>query len=168
MIGAGERVKIGVVGAGIWGANHALALKDYARADLSVICDLDETRAQAAGAKFGCAWTTSLDALAESDVQAVTIATPDHLHREPTIRMLRAGKHVMVEKPLATSIADGKAMVEAAAKAGVKLMVDFHARWHPLFMGAKAYVERGDLGNPVTFNYPQMPSLRTLRLSRCR
>jgi predicted dehydrogenase len=149
MIGAGERVKIGVVGAGIWGANHALALKDYARADLSVICDLDETRAQAAGAKFGCAWTTSLDALAESDVQAVTIATPDHLHREPTIRMLRAGKHVMVEKPLATSIADGKAMVEAAAKAGVKLMVDFHARWHPLFMGAKAYVERGDLGNPV-------------------
>ena len=55
----------------------------------------------------------------------------------------------MVEKPLATSIVDGKAMVAAAAKAGVKLMVDFHARWHPLFMGAKAYTDRGDLGAPV-------------------
>ena len=55
----------------------------------------------------------------------------------------------MVEKPLATSIIDGKAMVAAAAKAGVKLMVDFHARWHPLFMGAKAYIDRGDLGAPV-------------------
>jgi predicted dehydrogenase len=63
--------------------------------------------------------------------------------------MLQAGKHVMVEKPLATSIADGKAMVAAAKQAGGKLMVDFHARWHPLFMGAKAYAERGDLGAPV-------------------
>jgi predicted dehydrogenase len=50
---------------------------------------------------------------------------------------------------LATSVADGTAMVEAAERAGVKFMVDFHARWHPLFMGAKEYVERGELGEPV-------------------
>ncbi len=149
MAGSRKTVKIGIVGAGIWGANHALALKDYDRADVKLICDLDETRARTLASQIGCGWTTSLDDVASSDVAAVTIATPDHLHREPTIRMLRAGKHVMVEKPLATSIADGKAMVEAAAQAGVKLMVDFHARWHPLFMGAKAYAERGDLGNPV-------------------
>jgi predicted dehydrogenase len=63
--------------------------------------------------------------------------------------MLRAGKHVLVEKPLATSVADARAMVVAAEQAGVMFMVDFHARWHPLFMGAKAYMERGDLGPPV-------------------
>ena len=87
--------------------------------------------------------------MANSDVEAVTIATPDHLHREPTLRCCEAGKHVLVEKPLATTVADGRAMVDAAERAGLKLMVDFHARWHPLFMGAKAYVERGELGKPV-------------------
>jgi predicted dehydrogenase len=149
MKNSARRVKLGIVGAGIWGSNHALALRDHPSAELALICDIDEARARAAAEKFGCGWTTSLDGLASSDVEAVTIATPDHLHRDPTIRMLQAGKHVMVEKPLATSIADGRAMLAAAAHAGVKFMVDFHARWHPLFMGAKAYVERGDLGAPV-------------------
>ena len=79
----------------------------------------------------------------------MTVATPDHLHREPVVQMLLAGKHVLVEKPLATTVADGLAMVAAAAESGVHLMVDFHARWHPLFMGAKSYVERGELGAPV-------------------
>ena len=75
--------------------------------------------------------------------------------RRPTIctasrdRDAAAGKHVMVEKPLATTVADGLAMVAAAAQAERHLMVDFHARWHPLFMGAKSYVDRGDLGAPV-------------------
>jgi predicted dehydrogenase len=90
-----------------------------------------------------------VDEVAASDVEAVTVATPDHLHREPVVRMLRAGKHVLVEKPLATSVADGRAMVAAALESGRYLMVDFHARWHPLFMGAKGYVERGELGAPV-------------------
>jgi predicted dehydrogenase len=142
-------VKIGIVGAGIWGRNHALALTSHPRSNVAIICDRDEARARALAEKYGCAWTTSLEALGESDVEAVTIATPDHLHMEPTLAMLRAGKHVLVEKPLATSVAEARAMVEAAEQAGVTLMVDFHARWHPLFMGAKSYVERGELGAPV-------------------
>jgi len=142
-------VPIAVIGAGIWGNNHALALTTHARARLELICDQDADRARRAGERFGCAWTTSLDAVAASDVEAVSIATPDHLHRDPAVVMLGAGKHVLVEKPLATSVADGLLMVTAAEKAGVHLMVDFHARWHPLFMGARDYVERGELGAPV-------------------
>lgn len=142
-------VKVGIIGAGIWGTNHALALTTHPRCTVVMICDRDEGRARQAGERFGCAWTTSLEELANGDVDAVTIATPDHLHREPAVAMLREGKHVLVEKPLATTVADGLAMVEAADDAGVHLMVDFHARWHPLFMGAKRYVERGDLGAPV-------------------
>jgi len=144
-----EKVRIGIIGAGIWGRNHALALADHPRGEITIICDRDEARARALAEKFGTRWTTKPDDVAESDVQAVTIATPDHLHREPAVAMLEARKHVMVEKPLATTVADGLAMVRAAEKAGVKFMVDFHARWHPLYMGAKAYVERGDLGAPV-------------------
>ena len=144
-----EKVRIGIIGAGIWGRNHALALAAHPRGQIELICDRDETRARALAEKFATRWTTKLDDVALSDVEAVTIATPDHLHCEPTIAMLEAGKHVMVEKPLATTVADGVAMVRAAEKAGVKFMVDFHARWHPLYMGAKAYVERGDLGAPI-------------------
>src|SRR5262245_17740065 len=141
-------MRIGIIGAGIWGNNHALALSTHPRCTVAMICDRDETRARTAAERFGCAWTTSTEDLSRA-VDAVTIATPDHLHREPTVAMLRAGKHVMVEKPLATTVADARAMVEAAEQAGVMFMVDFHARWHPLFMGAKSYVERGELGPPV-------------------
>jgi predicted dehydrogenase len=142
-------VQIGIIGAGIWGTNHALALTTYPRCTVALICDRDEARARRAGERFGCRWTTNTDEVAASDVEAVTVATPDHLHREPVVQMLLAGKHVMVEKPLATAVADGIAMVAAATQSGRHLMVDFHARWNPLFMGAKSYMDRGDLGAPV-------------------
>lgn len=144
-----RKVKIGIVGAGIWGSNHALALSTHPQGEVSLICDRDPARAKALAERFGCDWTDSLDSLASSDVEAVTIATPDPFHRDPTIAMLAAGKHVMCEKPLATTVADGIDMVRAADRAGTKFMVDFHARWHPLFMGAKGYAERGELGDPV-------------------
>jgi len=144
-----KTVRTGIIGAGIWGTNHALALTTHPGATVAIVCDRDESRARSLGERFGCEWTTSLDVVANSDVEAVTIATPDHLHREPALTMLRAGKHVLVEKPLATTVADGRVMVDAAERAGLKLMVDFHARWHPLFMNAKGYVERGELGKPV-------------------
>jgi len=142
-------IRIGIVGAGIWGSNHALALSTHPPGEVALICDRDGDRARRLAEKHGCAWTTSLDEMAASDVAVVTIATPDHLHKEPTLQMLAAGKHVLVEKPLATTVADGREMVEAAEAAGVELMVDFHARWHPLFMGAKEYVESGKVGDPV-------------------
>ncbi|WP_084640076.1 Gfo/Idh/MocA family protein [Kaistia adipata] len=144
-----RRVKTGIIGAGIWGSNHALALSTHPQCELSLICDLDGARAKALAERVGCGWTDNIDTLANSDVEAVTIATPDPFHREPTVAMFEAGKHVMCEKPLATTVADGLAMVAAAEKAGTKFMVDFHARWYPLFMGAKGYAERGELGDPV-------------------
>ena len=149
MLMSTRKIKTGIVGAGIWGSNHALALTTHPHCDVAIICDRDEMRARALAEKHGCRWMTSLEELAASDVEAVTIATPDHLHMDPTLVMLRAGKHVMVEKPLATSVQEATVMVEAAEQAGVLFMVDFHARWHPLFMGAKGYMERGELGAPV-------------------
>jgi predicted dehydrogenase len=143
------KVRVGVVGLGIWGQNHALAYSDYHRCKLSVVCDLDKDRARELGRRYNCDWTTSVEELASSDVEAFSIVTPDFAHFEPANALLEAGKHVIVEKPLATTVADAKAMVATAAKAGTKFMVDFHARWHPLFMGAKAYIEKGELGEPV-------------------
>ncbi len=144
-----DRLPLVIVGAGLWGANHARALLAHPGVRIALVCDSDEARARALADTCGCAWTTDLDAAARADVVAATVATPDHLHAGPTLAMLRAGKHVLVEKPLATTTAEAQTMVDAAESRGLKLMVDFHARWHPLFMGAKGYVERGELGAPV-------------------
>jgi len=138
-----------IVGAGLWGQNHGRALLSHPGVRVALVCDRDEARARALADACGCAWTTSLDEAAASETVAATIATPDHLHAAPTLAMLEAGKHVLVEKPLATTTAEARLMADAAESRGLKLMVDFHARWHPLFMGAKGYAERGELGDPV-------------------
>ena len=83
-----KTVRTGIIGAGIWGTNHALALTTHPRATVVIVCDRDEDRARTLAERFGCAWTTSLDVIAESNVEAVTIATPDHLHLQPTLAML--------------------------------------------------------------------------------
>src|SRR5215212_10745848 len=143
------KVSVGIVGLGIWGQNHALAYSDYDRCELAVVCDLDQTRAREIGERYDCDLTTSVEELASSGVEVFSVATPDFAHVEPVDTLLETGKHVIVEKPLATTVSDARAMVATAARAGTKFMVDFHARWHPLFMGAKAYVEEGELGDPV-------------------
>src|SRR5215212_5651855 len=134
-----RKIKLGIVGAGIWGRNHALALTTHPRGNLAIICDRDEGRARALADTYGCAWTTSLDELAASDVAAVTIATPDYLHMDPTLIMLRAGKHVLVEKPLATGVPKAFAMFEPPEQAGLNFMFFSPPRWNPLFRGAKSY-----------------------------
>jgi len=143
-----NRVKMAVIGAGIWGENHAVALSTHPIVDLVSICDLNADRARTLAERVGCGWTTNMADIANSDVQAVTIATPDHAHRDPCLAMIAAGKHVLVEKPFTTSVADAR-QINAAAKAkGVKLMVDFQMRWGP-YMGVKHVMETGEIGEPV-------------------
>jgi predicted dehydrogenase len=144
-----RRVKMAVIGAGIWGENHATALSTYPVVDLLYICDLNPERARRLAEKVGCRWTTDIAELARSEVEAVGIATPDHAHKAPCLAMLEAGKHVLVEKPFTTDVGEARAIIAAAERAGVKLMVDFQLRWHPQYMGAKAVVEAGELGEGV-------------------
>jgi predicted dehydrogenase len=138
-----------VIGAGIWGENHAMALSTYPIVELAWICDLNAERAKRLADQVGCRWTTEIAELAESDIDAVGIATPDHAHKGPCLAMIEAGKHVLVEKPLATDIVEAREIIAAAERAGTKLMVDFQLRWHPQYMGAKAAVEAGELGEGV-------------------
>jgi predicted dehydrogenase len=112
--------KMAVVGLGMWGRNHALAFADNHAADLALVCDQDAARAKSLGEELGVAWTTSVAEVAASDVDAVSVATPDHAHADPVVELLAAGKHVFVEKPPATSLADAERM-KAAADASGKL-----------------------------------------------
>src|SRR5271165_4073108 len=144
-----KRIKMAVIGAGIWGENHAVAFSSYPIVDLAYICDLSAERARKLAEKVDCRWTTSLDEIAKSDVEAVSIATPDHAHKVPCLAMIAAGKHVMVEKPFTTNVAEAREIIAAAEARGVKLMVDFQLRWHPQYMGAKHFMEIGELGDAV-------------------
>ena len=144
-----RRVKMAVIGAGIWGENHAMAFSTYPIVELAWICDLNPERARRLADKVGCRWTTEIADLAASDIEAASIATPDHAHLAPCLAMIEAGKHVMVEKPFTTDVGEARAILAAAKRAEVKLMVDFQLRWHPQYMGAKAVVESGELGEGV-------------------
>ena len=104
-----EKMKAVVVGAGYWGPNLARNFRASADWDLAGICDLDEDRAQAVANGVGGVpvWTRLDDVLADPDVDAIAIATPARTHHPITLAALDAGKHVMVEKPLADTIARG-------------------------------------------------------------
>lgn len=141
--------KIAVVGLGIWGKNHALAYADYDRCELALVCDADPARARATGENLGVRWTDDISEVAASGVDGVSIATPDHLHAAVTLEMLKAGKSVFLEKPLATSLEEAERMAAAAAESGRIAIVDFQNRWNPAFMGIKESVSKGEIGAPV-------------------
>jgi predicted dehydrogenase len=147
-----EPIGFGVIGTGIvGGAWHAYVYSKLPQAKLVAVCDLNEARAQEVARKYGAktVYTDYRKLLENPEIKAVSIATPDFAHREIAIAAAEAGKHILVEKPLATTVADAEAIVNAAKKAGVKLMVDFHNRVNPPFTNAKQSVVSGELGKPA-------------------
>ena len=143
-----EKARLGIVGTGIVGNLHALTYSRLPHAELVAVCDLDEGRAQEVAARYGASaiYTDYQRLLEHPGIDAISVVTPDFAHREVAVACAEAGKHILVEKPLATTVEDAEAILKATETAGVKLMVDFHNRCNPPFVHAKERVERGDLG----------------------
>jgi len=146
--------RFAAIGVGLWGESHALVYARHPHAFLAAVCDLNEQRAQEVAVRYKAEWCTSdyRQVLADPTIDAVSVATPDFAHAEIVIAAARAGKHVLVEKPLATTVAEAEAMVQAAQEAGVSLMVDFHNRWSPIFNHARDALRAGELGRPLIFD----------------
>src|ERR671931_292165 len=141
-------VRCGVVGLGTMGSAHARTLAASARAELVVCHDVDATRARATppGARF----TTDFDdALAGSGLDAVVVATPEPAHREVAVAALEQGLHVLCEKPLAASLADADAIVEAAVTTSRLLAVGHVSRFDPRYEAVRRAVDDGSLGPPL-------------------
>ncbi|WP_199286812.1 Gfo/Idh/MocA family protein [Nocardioides houyundeii] len=140
---------VAVVGAGYWGPNLIRNFRSSTDWDLVAVCDLDVARAHTVlGTRSGVAVTASLDeVLARDDVDAIAIATPARTHQGVALAALRAGKHVLVEKPLADSVANGTAMVELARERGLVLMADHTYCYTPAVLKIRELVEAGELGD---------------------
>jgi predicted dehydrogenase len=109
-----------------------------------------EARAKKVGDRYRCAWTTRFeDMLSDERIQILSIATPDHAHARYAVAALKAGKHVLLEKPMAESTAECKAILAARECSGRKLMVNYHNRWYPAFIAARDAIASGRIGRPV-------------------
>ncbi len=146
----GERLGAAVVGVGIYGSCHARVYRAHPDTELVAVWSRSQARARQAGEEYQCAWTTDLDSVAGNPrIQLVSVVTPDFAHTEPVLRMLAAGKHVLVEKPMAYTTGECRQMIEAARHSGAKLMVNFHNRWYPSLVGAKQFIDAGQIGRPA-------------------
>jgi UDP-N-acetyl-2-amino-2-deoxyglucuronate dehydrogenase len=149
-----RRVRFALVGCGRISANHVEAIRQHAaRAELVAVCDVDPARADATAAQTGTRAFYDLDALlAESDADAVILATPSGLHSAQAIRAARAGRHVVTEKPMATRWEDGKEMVRVCDAAGVFLFVVKQNRRNATLQLVKRAIERKRFGRIFMVN----------------
>ncbi len=154
-------VGFGIVGAGMVAQYHAEAIAQTPGARLVAVCRQDAARAAETEARFCVPCETSYAALLErSDVEVMCICTPSGLHAEQTLAAAQAGKHVLVEKPMALTLADADAMIRACRQAGVLLGVALQRRTDPAFAAAQAAIAGGALGRLV-MGCVTVPYLRT-------
>ncbi len=147
-----KTIRMGIVGAGVWGANHASIYNEHPGVELISVCDRDIARAQAIADKYGIpeVFTDYTEMARKSTIDAVAIVTPDFMHADIAVEFAQNGKHMLIEKPLATTAADARRICEAVQKAGVRCMVDLHNRWNPPFNTAKQQIDSGALGLPYS------------------
>jgi len=144
--------KLGVLihGAGWVSTQHIKAFQTNPNTKIVGICSrrLESCQLRAEEAALdGILLTTDFEeALKRDDVDIVSVCTPQHIHMENTIAAAEAGKHIVIEKPIANSMEEIKAMLDAVKKAGVKTVVSFVLRWNPLFQTIKKMIADDALG----------------------
>jgi len=147
-------IGFGLIGCGIWGEVHARTYTASPLVRFVAVCDLEKDRAEQFAQVYNAekSYTDFNELLANPDIKAVSVATPDFCHTKIVLDALEAGKHVLVEKPLATTISECEQILAARDANGVKLMVDFHNRWNIPFIQVRNMVESGELGDLMMLN----------------
>jgi UDP-N-acetylglucosamine 3-dehydrogenase len=147
------KLKIGVIGCGSIAQHRHLPEYGFNKeTELTAVCDINEERANEVAEKYGVqAFTNYEELLTSTDVDAVSVCTPNYLHAPITIAALNAGKHVLCEKPMATSKEEAEAMIEAAAKSGKKLMIAHNQRFVKSHQKARQLIESGAIGKIYSF-----------------
>ena len=138
-------LRVGVIGVGVMGSNHARVFAGLPGVQLVGVADPDRKQAEFVARTLGCADMVDVDQLLNQNVQAVTIAAPTHLHHEIALSCIARGIHVMVEKPIASTVEEGRDIIAAARRAGVTLMVGHVERFNPAVEVIKEAIRNEDI-----------------------
>ena len=144
-----ESLRVGVVGTGAIAQRfHLPGYVDHADADVTAVCDVEERKARAVAEEFEAEHNfTDYKTLIESGtVDAISVCLPNHMHEEAVTYALEHDLHVLCEKPMATSVAEADAMIEAAETSDGILMVDQSERFAPVYQKAVDVIESGLIG----------------------
>jgi predicted dehydrogenase len=136
--------RIAVLGCGYWGSNHIRTLKGLGA--LHAVADANRARAEGFATEQGCLAIDPDELFSRDDIDAIVMALPPQFHADAAVRAVEAGKDVLVEKPIALTVADGERAVEAARRNGRIFMVGHVLRFHPAFEKLKELIDAGDLG----------------------
>ncbi|HVX91795.1 MAG TPA: Gfo/Idh/MocA family oxidoreductase [Xanthobacteraceae bacterium] len=142
---ADKLLRVGVIGVGIMGSNHARVFAELPRIELVGIADPDASQADFVAGALNCRAVPDVEALLDLGVDAVSIAAPTHLHRDIALACVARGVHVMVEKPIASSVEEGREIIAAAHHAGVTLMVGHVERFNPAVQAIKEAIRGEDI-----------------------
>src|SRR6187399_1641564 len=145
-VASAERpLRVGVVGVGVMGSNHARVFAGLPGTELVGVADPDRKQADFVARTLGCVAVSDVNELLERDVDAITIAAPTHLHRDIALACIARGVHVMVEKPIASSVEEGREIINVARRAGVTLMVGHVERFNPAVEAIKEAIRGEDI-----------------------
>lgn len=152
----GGKVRYGVVAGGMISQAHFMpGVRNTKNSELTVLVTGDQEKAKALGEEFGLRNTYHYDdfdkLLAADEVDALYVATPNHLHTKYVVPALQAGIHVLLEKPMAVSEEDCRTMIDAARESGAKLMIAYRLHFEPATLAALEQVRAGDIGEARLF-----------------
>ena len=144
-------LKVAIVGAGLRGRMYATALADLPGVEVVRFVEPSPRVADAAWRETGIPTLPTHDELlAQVAFDAAIVATPDFAHHGPAVALAEAGKHLLVEKPLAMAVEEAHAIRDAVTRGGATCLVGFENRWNPHVLATKRAIEAGTIGTPVT------------------
>ncbi len=138
-------LRIGVVGVGVMGSNHARVFAGLPGIELVGVADPDRGQAEFVANTLGCAAVADVEELLDLGIDALTIAAPTHLHHPIALTCIGRGVHVMVEKPIASTVEQGRDIINAAREARVTLMIGHVERFNPAVEAVKDAIRNEDI-----------------------
>ncbi|MCQ6264074.1 Gfo/Idh/MocA family oxidoreductase [Fictibacillus sp. WQ 8-8] len=145
-----KKIRFAIIGCGVISDTHQAQIQSIEGAELVAVADHDEQKARMLAEKANADWYVDYKKMLErDDIDVVNVLTPSGLHAEMTVAAARAGKHVICEKPLDTTLEKARKLVEECRKANVKLSIISQHRFDPSTIQVKQLIEDGKLGNMV-------------------
>jgi len=147
---AGERLRVASIGMGWWSDVLADAIKRSRKLEIVACYTRTEEKRKAFAAKYGCKAVASYeDILKDRSIEAIVNTTPNNVHRETTCAAAEAGKHVFLDKPIATTVADARVITAACRKAGIVLALGYQRRKESHFRWIRQKIDNGEFGKLV-------------------